>query len=285
MSLDAWLSIVAPGFAAAAAASYLGYRRERAKAVWLSKRVLEEGTPGPPSGTSLLEELFDLPEPVQRYFQNVLNQWQGYVGKAAMRQSGTLRLGGRAGKWRAFDARHLVAPWRRSFFWNARIAIPLGHVRVHDSYIDGTGTGRVSLMSALPLTCETGLSELNSGALHRFLAEAVWYPTALLPVSGVRWRALDGSSAVASLTDHGTTVSLEFRFNQAGEVMSIYTPGRFRRGEGGYRKAPWEGHFRNYQMCSGMRIPRYAEVGWYVGDALELVWQGNITALDYEFIR
>ena len=78
--------------------------------------------------------------------------------------------------------------------------------------------GRVSLFSAFTLSSSANIPELNSGALHRYLAEAVWYPTALLPQAGVQWSPIDEHSALATLTDNGETVSLEFRFNDAGEV-------------------------------------------------------------------
>jgi hypothetical protein len=157
------------------------------------------------------------------------------------------------------------------------------HVRVLDNYIAGRGSGHVSLLSAFPVAAEAGTPELNAGALHRYLAEAVWYPTALLPQSGVEWSPIDNETAIAKLTNSGTSVSLEFRFNEAGEVAEIYTPRRFGRFDGEYRQLPWEGHFRDYQIRAGMRIPLYGEVGWYDGRMLQLVWKGNITETQYEF--
>jgi hypothetical protein len=155
------------------------------------------------------------------------------------------------------------------------------HVRVVDSYIAGVGGGRVSILSAFIVAAEAGNPELNSGALHRYLAEAVWYPTALLPQSGVTWTPLNAHSAVATVTDRGTTVSLEFRFNDIGEVVGIYSPGRFGRFDQAYSQVPWEGHFRDYQSRGGMRIPSYGEVGWYEGETLELVWKGNLIDVQY----
>lgn len=270
----------------AAASLYVGRRRERARLARLSGELLKKAPCEPASKTITLESLSPLPVPVQRYFRNVLAKDQDYIGRVWLRQSGMLRGAGREGKWRAFQAHHLVSPWRRGFFWNARIAMPFGlHVNVQDSYVAGSGAARVALMSAFPVACEADVSELNSAALHRFLAEAPWYPTALLPGSGVMWEAIDGNSALATLTDNGTTVSLEFHFNPRGEIATIYTSGRFMRGDGGYRRVPWEGHFRDYQVCCGMRVPRYGEVGWYDGGALQLVWKGNLTELKYEFVQ
>ncbi|HEX7062227.1 MAG TPA: DUF6544 family protein [Woeseiaceae bacterium] len=89
--------------------------------------------------------------------------------------------------------------------------------------------------------------------------------------------------ALASLTDGPTTVTLEFRFNAAGEVASIYTPARWASSGGGYRELPWEGHFRDYREHCGLRIPFYGEVGWWIDGRLELVWKGELRAATYAF--
>jgi hypothetical protein len=90
---------------------------------------------------------------------------------------------------------------------------------------------------------DDGSPEINSGSLHRFLAEAVWYPWALLPSASLTWQPIDDSRAMATLAAGDTTVSLEFRFSPNGEVTDIYTPARWGKFDGRYAKAAWEGHF------------------------------------------
>lgn len=97
------------------------------------------------------------------------------------------------------------------------------------------------------------------------------------------WSPIDDRSAMATLTDGGTTVSLEFRFNEAGEAIGIYSPGRFSIFDGRYKQVPWEGHFRDYQVQAGMRVPLYGEVGWYIDGVLEIVWKGDLVDVRYEF--
>jgi hypothetical protein len=48
-------------------------------------------------------------------------------------------------------------------------------------------------------------------------------PAALLPRYGVVWTAEDETRALATFRDAGTTVALEFTFNQVGEVTRIFT--------------------------------------------------------------
>jgi hypothetical protein len=78
--------------------------------------------------------------------------------------------------------------------WNARVQVaPLVHVCVRDALIEGKGSGQVSLLSAFTMNAAADTPEMNSGSLHRYLAEAVWYPTALLPSSQLMWSALDAT--------------------------------------------------------------------------------------------
>jgi hypothetical protein len=136
-------------------------------------------------------------------------------------------------------------------------------VRIIDSFVDGSGAGKVLLLSAFEVAHDAGTPEMNSGSLHRFLAEAVWYPWALLPSDTLNWHGIDDRRALATLTVHGTQVSLEFRFAEGGEVEAIYSPGRWGRFDGAYAKIPWEGHFSGHHRRNGLLVPLYGEVGWY----------------------
>jgi hypothetical protein len=120
---------------------------------------------------------------------------------------------------------------------------------------------------------------MNAGALHRFLAEAVWYPWALVPGDALRWAPLDERRAQATLTCGATTVTLEFRFAGSGEVTGIYSPGRWGRFGGHYEKVPWEGHFSDYIRCGGVLRPRQGEVGWYRAGELQIVWRGTVESV------
>ncbi|ACV25527.1 DUF6920 family protein [Kangiella koreensis] len=228
--------------------------------------------------------LSGLPEPVQRYFRHVLVDGQPYINEVIINQTGVLRTSTEKNKWFSFSAQHQVTPLSKSFEWNARVTLfPALWISIQDRYLDRVGSGHIKLWSIIPVANDGGHMEINSGELHRYLAEGVWYPTALLPESGVTWKAIDGGKALASITIDNITVALEFTFNERGEVVAVYTDGRYGRFGEGYQQKPWEGHFKDYHEVNGMKVPRYGEVGWWVDGQYELVWKGDIIKTEIVF--
>jgi hypothetical protein len=262
----------------AGVAMWIGTRRQRSALTADTERLIRAGAARASSRAIGGEALADLPPPVARYLRLALPAGKA-IQEARLTQTGTLRTDATAERWMPFEAEHLVVPAATGFVWNARVHVaPLLHVRVRDALIDGTGTGQVSLMSAFTVSAATGGLEMNSGSLHRYLAEAVWYPSALLPSSQLQWTHIDATKALATLTNDRVSVSLEFRFANSGEVTGIYTPARWGTFEGGYRQVPWEGHFREYRERDGVLVPTHGEVGWYIGGEWRAVWKGTVAA-------
>lgn len=281
--MDRWILITSCLVVASAAAVLIGQARQSSSVEHMLAR-LNQSAGGAAVSSIDVDSFTELPSPVARYFLHVLGSDQRVIKVASLQQSGTLRTSTATESWSFFTANQVIAPHASAFLWNAKVEMPLAtHVRVLDSYIDGVGSGRVSFLSSFVVAAEADQPELNSGALHRYLAEGVWFPTALLPQSGVEWQPLDDHSALATLSHSGVTVSVEFRFNEIGEITGIYSDGRFGRFDKEYKKVPWEGRFRDYQVRGGMRIPLYGEVGWYDDGGLQLVWKGHILDAQYEF--
>ena len=128
-----------------------------------------------------------------------------------------------------------------------------------------------------------GTEDLARDELMRFLAEATWYPTALLPSQGVRWKAVSDSSAEAALSDGGISVALLFTFNDAGLVESVGAEARGRNLRGKVVPTPWQGRFWNYADCGGMHVPLDGEVAWLLPSGPTPYWRGHIERIEYEF--
>lgn len=227
--------------------------------------------------------LEELPPPVRRYLNHVLPP-DRILKFIRYEQAGFIRANPMSDRWMQFTASQVISPETTEFLWTAHASIaPLLRVEVADSLLGGIGGGRVLLLSAIPIASAAGNMEMNSGALHRFLAEAVWYPSALLPSPHLTWAPVDDHTAIATLADEVTAVSLEFRFNSQDEVTGIYTPGRWGTFDGGYRKVAWEGKFRRYFRQQGLLIPGEGEVGWHLNGEWRSVWQGTVMSASMEF--
>jgi hypothetical protein len=227
-------------------------------------------------------ELKDLPAPVARYFREVLKPGQPIVRYARFSQRGTFLVRPPDG-WRPFAATHHAVTLPAGFVWDARIrAAPGLSFRVRDSFIDGTGSMFVTVMGLVGVVSVEGTPEMASGALHRYLAEAAWFPSALLPSQGVVWAPIDDASARATLTVGGTTVWLDVHFGADGFITRVYTPARARDVNGRGVPTPWQGRFSRYEERNGMKIPVIGEVEWVLPEGPQPYWRGEITEMAFE---
>lgn len=130
---------------------------------------------------------------------------------------------------------------------------------VHDGYVGGTGILHAAALGLFTVAELRGRGAIAQSELMRYLAEAAWYPTALLPSQGVHWEAVD-SAAKATLTDGEIAATLTFRFDTAGLIESVRSESRGRTVGDAIVMTPWEGRWSNCQERNGMRVPLSGEV-------------------------
>ncbi len=257
--------------------------RWQAKTADLITRVNGPGA-ALPSGAFSAAELEGLPAPVKRYFRAVLSDGQPIVRRARLLQQGDFLVRPKENGWRPFTATQYVGAQPAGFVWDARIRMASGlAVRVRDAFVDGRGYMYASLLGTVRLVAVEGTPGIAAGALQRYLAEAAWYPTALLPSQGVVWTAIDDSRARATISVAGTTVSLEFRFGSDGFVHSVFAADRARNVDGRDVPTPWQGRFFDYEERDGMRIPVRGEVEWLLPEGPQMYWKGRVTEVSYEY--
>lgn len=225
--------------------------------------------------------LESLPAPVARYFAFVLSPGQRIIGRAQLRFTGTFAA--KPNAWAPFTADQDVRTDPPEFVWNARITmLPLVPVRVRDSYLGGRGSMRASVAGLFPIVNQHGTPAMAAASLQRFLAEAVWYPTALLPSDSVSWSATGETSARVTLTDRRTTVSLDVAFGSSGEIETVSTM-RYRDVKGTPILTPWVGHHRNYTRVSGMMIPTSGDVAWILPSGPQPYWRGSLISATFDW--
>jgi hypothetical protein len=230
-------------------------------------------------------ELEGLPEPVQRYFRAVLADGQPIVTGVTVRHVGTFNvtaLGSRE-MWMPFTSRQHVLTNRPGFVWDARMSLLPGiAILVHDAYAAGVGTLHPALLGLFSLANQSGSGDIARGELMRYMMEAAWYPTALLPSQGTRWTAVGPASADATMVDGDIRLTMRFTFDAGGQIESIRADARGALVGGKVVMLPWEGRLSNYQERAGMRVPLTAEAAWLPAGGRKPYWRGTVTSADYE---
>ena len=234
-----------------------------------------------PAGRYDAREIDALPAPVQLYFRAVLKDGQSFIATATFELAGTINMSSTGGEqWKPFTSSQRAVTHRPGFLWNGRVSMLPGlAAHVHDSYIAGTGMLHAAMLGLYTVADVQGDGEIARGELMRYFAEMSWYPTALLPSQGVRWAAVDERSANATLVDGPISLTLLFRFDDAGLITSVHADARGAGVGKDMVMLPWDCSVSNYQLRHGMMVPTRG--GAAKGGKPYFV--GELTSLVYEF--
>lgn len=230
-----------------------------------------------PSFTPLPAALLDpLPPIVQRYLRMALPNGVPTVTQVNFRQRGEMRLKEGSQRWYPFSATEQFESNPPLFVWRVRLRMgPLLTVHGRDEYLDGIGAMDVRLWGLIPLVHTAPDPRLDEGALLRYLAEAAWFPSALLPSAQLQWQGAGRDSAVAVLRDGTTEARLTFHFNTGGEIVRVEGLRPALSGND-YLSRGWSGRFSAWQEQCGMRIPTQCHVFWHLDHSEWEYWRGTV---------
>lgn len=199
-----------------------------------------------------LQQLQKLPEPVRKYFENILHDGQPYIHFVRLKHDGRFRTGIN-GDWipitgeEYFNARHPGFLWRgRTKFFTAV-----------DSYIGRTGNLKVYLFSFMRIINSSG-PKISQGELLRWLGESVWFPTALLPDEHLHWEPIDAHHALVICTYANLMVYYTVTFNQMFEISMLETS----RFKGNGQQEHWIGQLSEYKRINNVSIPTRIKATW-----------------------
>src|SRR5215831_9128041 len=162
-----------------------------------SNRMIARLTKAMPRGaarTIVPADLDTVPAPLARFLRERLPKDQKLIRRAQVWTSGEFLV--RPGAWRPFKARQLFTVQPAGYVWDARVGFAPGlGIFVRDGLVTGEGSIRAAIAGLIPVAGGRGSPGLAAGAAHRFLAEALWFPTALLLNPVLRWVAMDERTA------------------------------------------------------------------------------------------
>lgn len=217
------------------------------------------------SKTFSFNDLEGLPEPVQRYFKYALRDGQEHIKFVRLKQVGEFRMKENQ-PWMPIKAEQYFTTEDPAFIWRVKFTMaPFIWIEGRDMYYQGRGNMLIKVLSTITVADAAG-SEMDISSLIRFLAEAPWFPTVLLPGDYIEWEEIDSNSARVIIKDKGYIASGIFTFNEKGEIIKFVTNDRYMEADGKYFKEQWAGYYRNYQEIEGMKIPMEGEVEWNLSD-------------------
>ena len=88
----------------------------------------------------------------------------------------------------------------------------------------------------------------------------MWFPTAYLR-DYITWKPIDSTSARATLTDYGTTVSAVLYFDEAGSLVD-FVADRYYSCSNETTLETWTTPIKEYGEMEGLRIPVKGEGVW-----------------------
>lgn len=199
-------------------------------------------------------QLAGLPAPVQRYFRHVLPDGTPFLRNLRLRHGGQFKTDLKKA-WGPIKGQQYITADPPGFIWQGTTR----QFTARDEYVAGRGGLTVRLLGAMPIVRGHG-PHYEQVELLRWLSEAAWRPTALLPSHYIAWAAVDDYSARLTLTHAGQTVECLVRFNERDEMTACEAPRYFDDA----RQLPWVAHFSQYRLQHGVRVPFAGEASWIV---------------------
>jgi hypothetical protein len=217
------------------------------------------------------EELVALPPPVRRWLEAARVVGQPRAHTVCVRQRGTMRSGP-DGAWMPAEAVQAFTVNPPGFVWKVSARMKGLPLSGRDRYGEGRGHMLIRL-AALVTVADADDEKIAQGALLRWLAETVWFPSAALSPAIV-WTPVDDHSARATIRHHGLTVSALFTFDGGGRFLRL----RAERYLGGGREGvlrTWVVSARAWRVVRGIEIPTAGEVVWQLpeGDFTFYRWE------------
>ncbi|MBX3232561.1 MAG: hypothetical protein KIT84_16420 [Labilithrix sp.] len=220
-------------------------------------------------------DLEPLPPPVQRWLQR-----SGVVGRPVargirLRQVGAMHTSPTAA-WFPVRAEQYFTTSEPQFVWwmegRMKRVLPLAG---RDAYVDGVGSTHVTAAGLVDVANARG-RKVDQGALLRWLAETVWFPSAALEPYVV-WEHETALTARATITSHGVTAAAVFAFDEDGRPIG-FDAERYYGADGPLEH--WAGRNTEWGVVRGVEIPTRGEVTWHLETGNFTFYRWRITDVE-----
>jgi len=245
-------------------------------------RTLREMSIGSTSHVSIEGALQACPESVKKYLRRAIGDNKRMIHFASIKQIGEFRTSP-DGDWSPSRADGHYLATKPGFIWKARFGGSIIPSKIAWlELLDGKGFGSVKFLGLFTLLNPSG-HEADTSLLTRYLMEAMWFPTALIPTNLLSWREIDSHRAEAILRYGSIHVSAIFVFNDEYDVIEIITEDKYRDFRSSFEKAKFTLTCSSHATNDGMRIPMKVEFVWNLPSGDFSYGKYSITSIQYEY--
>lgn len=177
--------------------------------------------------------------------------------------------------WQDLTAMHMAGVRASGFVWHATGSMMFLPIGVVDAFVGSKGLLNARILNAISVANSEGAAT-DRGELLRYLAELPLTPDAILNNAALVWHQIDDNTVSVSALSNGEPVSVEFSFNEAGDIVEAFAAARPMGVGDTWVDTPWRGKFFDYQQLGLRRIPTRAEVGWELPEGYFLYFRGTI---------
>ena len=241
-------------------------------------RDVEAGLSRPVNAPLVTEaDLAPLPEPVQRYLRVTHAVGQPRVRSYLIRFTGRIRSAPDSA-WMPFEAelRSFADEPTRLFLMRARMfGMP---VEAFHRLIDGHATMRVTAVGVVPIVNDRGDAMDRAETVTLFNDMCILAPSTLVG-PGISWEPVDASTARASFTQHGHTITATLFFAADGRLVNFESDDRARSvPDSRFAAARFSTPLRDYRDFGSLYLAGYGEARWRLPEG-EFVY-GEFTMRD-----
>jgi hypothetical protein len=229
------------------------------------------------------EMLSGLPPIVQKWLERSNVIGKEIIYSVHLKQIGEMRTAPDS-KWMPVEAEQWCKTEKPGFIWIADVKFAPGiHLAGRDKYGNGKGNMLIKLLYLIPIADAKG-TETDQGAMVRYLAEIIWFPSAALN-DYIQWEQIDSTTAKATMTNGGITASGLFKFDANGDVISFEAKRYYDR-KGGATLEDWfiQIEPNSYKEFEGVRIPAKSTVTWKLKEGDFIWYKPEIADIHYNQI-
>jgi hypothetical protein len=166
-----------------------------------------------------------------------------------------------------------------AFVWSTSMdMMPLVTVLGEDRYTAGHGRMHIAAYGLVTITEAEG-DQMDQGTALRYLAEICWFPTAALSPR-ISWEPVDSTTAKATLSYEGLSVTGLFEFSETGDVVG-FSADRYMDREGGATLERWVITMEDHRSLSSFRIPVRSQVTWKLKEGDQTWFTVEIDSIEY----